>query len=89
VPRDVCPNCGADLPPKAKSCPECGSDEETGWSEEAQAADLGIPEDNFDYNEFVKNEFEPKGKQKGGLKWYWVAAAVVLIVMFIKLMMPW
>ncbi len=32
----TCPNCGADVPLKARACPECGSDKETGWSEEAQ-----------------------------------------------------
>ncbi|NJK63905.1 MAG: hypothetical protein HC921_15570 [Synechococcaceae cyanobacterium SM2_3_1] len=31
-----CPNCGANVPVKAKACPECGSDEETGWSEAAR-----------------------------------------------------
>jgi uncharacterized membrane protein YvbJ len=29
-----CPNCGEDVPIKAKSCPGCGSDENTGWSED-------------------------------------------------------
>jgi hypothetical protein len=32
----TCPNCGADVPLKARACPECGSDKETGWSEAAQ-----------------------------------------------------
>ncbi|MBD2060003.1 zinc ribbon domain-containing protein [Oculatella sp. FACHB-28] len=31
----TCPNCGADVPLKARACPECGSDKETGWSEAA------------------------------------------------------
>jgi uncharacterized membrane protein YvbJ len=35
-----CPNCGADVPTKAKACPECGSDEDTGWSEEAKYVHL-------------------------------------------------
>lgn len=35
-----CPNCGADVPLKAKACPECGSDRETGWSEEAKYVHL-------------------------------------------------
>lgn len=32
----TCPICGAEVPVKAKACPECGSDENTGWSEEAK-----------------------------------------------------
>jgi uncharacterized OB-fold protein len=31
-----CPICGADVPIKARACPECGSDEQTGWSEAAK-----------------------------------------------------
>lgn len=30
----ICPNCGAEVPDHAAACPECGSDEETGWSED-------------------------------------------------------
>lgn len=37
-----CPNCGADVPIKAKSCPECGSDEKTGWSEDTMYDGLDI-----------------------------------------------
>jgi len=32
----VCPNCYADVPWNAAACPECGSDEETGWAEDAE-----------------------------------------------------
>src|SRR5687767_13412138 len=28
----ICPHCGADVPPGARACRECGSDERTGWS---------------------------------------------------------
>jgi len=40
----ACPNCGAEVPSKAKACPECGSDEKTGWSEETLYDGLGLPE---------------------------------------------
>lgn len=82
---EVCPNCGEDLPPKARSCPGCGSDENTGWSEEAQAAELGLPEDNFDYQEFTQREFGTKKPVTGptGLAWYFVWAAALLILFFI------
>jgi uncharacterized membrane protein YvbJ len=81
----VCPNCGEDLPPKARACPECGSDENTGWSEEVHAADLGLPEDNFNYEEFTEREFGAKKSVTGptGLAWYYVWAAALLILFFI------
>ncbi len=40
----VCPNCGADVPIKAKACPDCGSDENTGWSEDTMYDALNLPE---------------------------------------------
>jgi rubredoxin len=39
----VCPNCGAEVPVKALSCPECGSDEKTGWSEDTMYDGLDLP----------------------------------------------
>ena len=39
-----CPNCEAEVPIKALSCPECGSDEETGWSEDTMYEGLDLPE---------------------------------------------
>ncbi len=88
-----CPHCGADLPPKAKVCRECGSDEQTGWSEEAGAAGasarMGIPEDDFDYNEFAEREFGTKRRQHGTrLKWYWVLVALGLVALMIKFALP-
>ena len=38
-----CPNCGAEVPAKAKSCPDCGSDEKTGWSEDTMYDGLDLP----------------------------------------------
>ncbi len=40
----ICPNCGAEVPIKALSCPECGSDEKTGWSEDTMYDGLDLPE---------------------------------------------
>jgi hypothetical protein len=39
----ACPNCGAEVPIKAKSCPDCGSDENTGWSEDTMYDGLDLP----------------------------------------------
>ncbi len=41
----ICPHCEAKVPRGASACPECGSDENTGWSEEGDYAHL-LPEDD-------------------------------------------
>ena len=43
----TCPICGTDVPPKARACPECGSDNETGWSVAAQSVN-GLPDRDDD-----------------------------------------
>ncbi len=85
MPPHVCPNCGAEVPRKAKSCPECGADESTGWSEDAYTGNLGISEDKFDYDEFVKDEFGTgSGKVKPrGIHWVWWVTAVGLLAAFL------
>lgn len=57
-----CPHCGAPVPVGAKACPECGSDERTGWSEDTHADGLDLPEGyggdkEFDYDAYVRKEF--------------------------------
>jgi hypothetical protein len=57
MPPEVCPNCGTEVPRNAKACPECGSDENTGWSKTAEVGNPGLPDEEFDYDGFVKEEF--------------------------------
>lgn len=80
---EICPNCGAEVPPKARACPECGADEATGWSEEAQASGLDLPDENFDYNDFVKREFGGKSPVPRGVHWFWWVVALVLAAAFV------
>lgn len=76
---EVCPNCGVDVPPGARACPECGSDEDTGWSEDAAYDEVGLPEE-FDYDQFVEREFGKKGSVPGGVNRFWWAVTVVLLI---------
>jgi hypothetical protein len=82
---ETCPNCGADVPPRARACPECGADEKTGWSEEAYASSLDLPEENFNYDEYVKKEFGPKKHVPEGLHWVWWLAGILLLGALISL----
>ena len=83
MPPDICPNCDAVVPRNAKACPGCGADETTGWSDSARADHLAIPGENFDYDEFVKEEFGPARVKPRGIHWLWWLTALLLIVMFL------
>lgn len=78
MPPQVCPNCGAEVPFRARACPECGSDEETGWSETARVSGLDLPEEEFDYKEFVKQEFGGATPKPRRIAWGWWVVAIVV-----------
>ena len=79
---EICPNCGADVPTDARACPECGADEQTGWSEEARYENIGIPDDSFDYDEYVRREFE--GETPGDQRQrFWRKVGIGLLVVLL------
>jgi hypothetical protein len=84
---ETCPNCGADVPPNARACPECGSDEKTGWSDDAYTSRLGLPDEKFDYDEFVEKEFDSKRARPRGIAWYWWVTALLLVLLFVFLLL--
>jgi hypothetical protein len=81
-PPETCPHCGADVPRTAKACPGCGADESTGWAEDAQqatAADLGLPNEDFNYNDFMNQEYGRSSPKPHGLHWVWWLAGIGLL----------
>jgi hypothetical protein len=79
---ETCSNCGAGVPANAKACPECGSDESTGWSDETHVDGLDLPEENFDYDEFVDREFGNKKDLPRGVSRFWWIVAIILLLVF-------
>ena len=78
----VCPVCGEDVPPKALACPECGSCHNTGWKEDADVYDgLDLPDDEFDYDEYLKREFGGGGNPAQGNLIWWVTGFVLLLLL--------
>ena len=75
----ACPHCGADVPIGDPACRECGSDAETGWSEEADKWEADIPtgygpDEDFDYDEFTETEFPGEASfsfRRRLKKWAW------------------
>ena len=80
APPDICPVCGAEIPPDAKACLACGADEQSGWGEAARYAGLDLPDENFDYGAFVKHEFAGPSPKPEGISWWWWLVAIVLLV---------
>jgi hypothetical protein len=79
---DHCPNCGAELSPNARACPDCGSDERTGWSERAAAQRLDLPDEQFDYEHFTRREFGAVGtpNHRGATFGRWVVTVLLALV---------
>ena len=80
---ELCPVCKAEVAPGAMACPECGADHNSGWREDADAYDgVDLPNDDFNYDDFVKREFGSRVKPSG-LKMVWWIAGILLILAFL------
>ena len=51
-----CPYCGGMIKADAESCTHCGSDENTGWSDNTYMDGISLYDDE-DYGEMVQKEF--------------------------------
>jgi hypothetical protein len=84
-PPEICPICGDDVPRGSLACPACGADYNSGWRTNADAHDaLDLPDDDFDYDEFVQREFTPRAKP-AGMRIIWWVTAIILIALSIAL----
>ncbi|HEX2958482.1 MAG TPA: zinc-ribbon domain-containing protein [Chitinispirillaceae bacterium] len=82
----ICPQCGAEVPKKAKSCPSCGSDEKTGWSEFTYMDSIETPDEN-EYMDILNNEFpENKTISQKSKNHTWIAITGTLLLLLIGLM---
>jgi len=87
MPPEYCPNCGEEVPDQARACPACGSCEETGWSSSAHAERLGVPDDSFDYDRFVQEEFGGGSHRPPNRRRVWWVAACVVLAVFLALIL--
>lgn len=77
-PPKVCPVCGEDVPPVALACLECGADHRSGWRENTEPYDaVDLPDDELNYEEFVKQEFG--SSRRHAIKRLWWITAILLI----------
>ena len=79
-PPGPCPVCGEHVRRGARSCSGCGASHDSGWNEEAATSGLGLPDEEFDYDEFVAQEFgegRPKTRPRQRL---WTVVGVLLLL---------
>ena len=80
---DVCPVCGEHVPSGALACPDCGADHNSGWREDADGYDaVDLPDEDFNYDEFIREEFGSAPKP-AGVKTIWWITAIVVTVLFV------
>ena len=79
MPPVICPHCGAPVTTRAQACPDCGADDQTGWSAVARENELDLPDENFDYEEFKNREFGGASAAPRGVHWLWWLVAVLLV----------
>ena len=80
----VCPVCGEDVPRTALACLECGADHTSGWRENAETYDaVDLPGEDFNYEEFVKQEFG--SSRRPVIKTVWWITAILLVAAFIAI----
>lgn len=77
----TCPVCGEVVPINALACPECGADDETGWSEESAFDDLDLP--------YGDEEQTTKPLKQNSAWFTFVAALLVLMIVVFTLMRIW
>lgn len=74
----ICPVCGATVAARAKACPECGSDERTGWSNNTIYDATGIEDpEEFNYEDWKRRELK---RRRPGIGWLWWLVAVGLFI---------
>lgn len=74
LPPDECAVCGAQIPPHARACPECGADERTGWRESSLYDGLDLPEEAWE------DEERPTPPPRRGVAWYWVLTGCLVLL---------
>jgi len=82
-----CPECGAEVHPNASGCRECGARKENGeWLQPEVYDGVDLPDDDFDYEAFLEEEFgERTGRPASAKQAFWWLVAVITLIAFLWL----
>jgi hypothetical protein len=66
------------------ACPTCGADHTSGWREDAETYDaVDLPGEDFNYEEFVKQEFG--SSRRPAIKAVWWLTTILLVATLIAI----
>jgi hypothetical protein len=68
------------VPPKARACPACGADHDSGWHDDANGF-VDVPEGDFDYDDFIQREFGSSVKPYGIGPVWWVTGIILILAL--------
>lgn len=84
-----CPGCGSAVSPNASGCQDCGAKKVDGrWVAPESSDGLALPDDDFDYDDFVEREFGSGSGRKSGKELFWWIVAIVVLIAFTLLVLP-
>lgn len=88
----ICPGCGAELRVGVRGCPPCSKPRRRKpkpkvprrpWEQHSSHDGLDLPDDDFDYDEFVSKEFGRAPHRTVPIQWYWWLTAIVLLALMV------
>jgi hypothetical protein len=90
VDRYTCPGCSRDVPISRTGCPHCRpakparkKSEKRSWQQDRTYDGLDLPDEDFDYDDFVEREFGRKPHRKIGVRWYWWCLGLGLVLLWL------
>jgi hypothetical protein len=77
-PYFICPVCGEEVPRGAKSCPECGACEKSGWGD-TYLDGIDLPDEDYTTGRSLTDKTKP------GLSRFWLIATILVIIALVWL----
>ena len=75
----ICPGCGDEVRVGSKGCPKCNHLDPWEIEENESYDGIDLPDDEFNYDEFIKREFGGGIPKKGKALFWWIVAVIVLV----------
>lgn len=86
----LCPGCGDDVPIGPRGCPRCTKPPrprrrrtERPRSRDRSHDALDLPDEDFDYDDFIAREFGRVPHRRVGIRWYWWLTAIIILILMI------